>query len=362
MQIAYQPWGESLRELVRAGARAEAAGADALWAPELHRSATVAAAAIAAGTSRAQVGTGIALAFTRSPMITALEALDLDELSGGRFVLGLGSGVKRLNEDWHNARFGRAVPHLRETVRNVRAFWQAAAGGTGIDLPGDFEPMRLLGYQRGLHRQRDTIPVYLGGMGPAMTRLAGEIADGWISHELCSPGWVAAASAPDLARGRQRSGRPPEQLRVVASVLCSVADDPEVAVRHAAGTVGFYASVRTYADFWAHHGFSTEHERVAAELRSGRDADELGTDLPPEMVQAVTASGTAAQVAAWIGRYAGHVDCVKLSAPTHGLAPEVIRECQDRVIDLIAGLRIELTGPGTTAPVAAPDRGVPRSP
>src|SRR5690606_31230896 len=107
---------------------------EVLWASELHRSATVTAAALAQGTRRARVGTAIALAFTRSPMITALEALDIDELSGGRFILGLGSGVQRLNELWHNARFGKPVPHLRETVRNIRHFWRTCTSGEEIAL------------------------------------------------------------------------------------------------------------------------------------------------------------------------------------------------------------------------------------
>src|SRR4051812_39972049 len=106
MRLTYQPWGETLAELVDAGRRAEEAGAETLWVSELHRSATGTAAALIQGTSTARIGTSIVLAFTRSPMTTALEALDLDEMSGGRFVLGLGSGVARLNEDWHNVPFG----------------------------------------------------------------------------------------------------------------------------------------------------------------------------------------------------------------------------------------------------------------
>ncbi len=186
MRITFAPWGETLAELADAARRAEDAGAEVVWVPELHRSATVAAAALAAATRRARIGTGIALAFTRSPMTTALEALDLDELSGGRFVLGLGTGVQRLNEDWHNVPFGKPVAHMRETVRNVREFWASCTTGEPIDLPGEEEPMRIRGYQRPFGVQRTRIPVYLAAMGPAMTRLAGTIGDGWISHELCS--------------------------------------------------------------------------------------------------------------------------------------------------------------------------------
>src|SRR5690606_24259777 len=118
-----------MAELLDVSRRAEAAGAETIWVQELHRSATVTAAAVATATTHAKVGTGITLAFTRSPMITALETLDIDELSEGRFILGIGSGVQRLNELWHNAQWGKPVGHMRETVRNIRAFWQSA--GTG---------------------------------------------------------------------------------------------------------------------------------------------------------------------------------------------------------------------------------------
>src|SRR6478736_6951230 len=122
MRITFAPWGETLAELADAARRAELAGAEVVWVPELHRSASVSAAAIAQATTTAQVGTAIQLAFTRSPMVTALEALDLDELAGGRFVLGLGTGVQRLNEDWYNAQWGKPVAHLRETIKVIRTF------------------------------------------------------------------------------------------------------------------------------------------------------------------------------------------------------------------------------------------------
>ena len=127
-------------EMVAAAQAAEAAGAEVLWVPELHRSATISAAAIAAATDQATVGTAIALAFTRSPMVTALEAMDLDEMTQGRFILGLGSGVQRLNELWHNARWGKPVGHMRETVRNIRVFIASARTGDTIDLEGEYEP------------------------------------------------------------------------------------------------------------------------------------------------------------------------------------------------------------------------------
>ena len=336
MRITYAPWGETLAELADAARRAEAAGAEVVWVPELHRSATVSAAAIAQATTTAQVGTAIALAFTRSPMVTALEALDLDELSGGRFVLGLGTGVQRLNEDWHNARWGKPVGHLRETVRNVRHFVANATRGEEMALEGEFEPMRIRGYERPFPVARTEIPIYLAAMGPAMTRLAGRIGDGWISHELCSPRYLAERVLPEIEAGLAQAERSRDQIELVVSACCSVDPDPQVATRRVAGLVGFYASVRTYADFFDFHGLGEAQQRVIEAFRSGKGADYLADAVSDDMVDALTLNGDPDRVAEQVAAYDGIADAVKLSPPTHGIAASETRVAQDRIIDLIA--------------------------
>lgn len=337
MRITYAPWGETLAELMEVSRRAEAAGAETIWVPELHRSATVAAAAIATATEHARVGTAITLAFTRSPMVTALEALDVDELADGRFVLGLGTGVQRLNEDWHNARFGKPVGHMKETVRNIRSFWADCTTGETIDLPGEFEPMRIRGYERPYAIANPNIPIYLAAMGPAMTRLAGEIGDGWISHELCSPRYLTERILPELETGIGRAeGKQRTDLDVVVSACCSVDDDPDVARRRVSGLVGFYASVRTYADFFEFHGLGEQQQAVIDAFRTGRGADYLADAVSPEMVDALTLAGTHDQVAQRITEYAGKADSIKLSPPTHGISAQDTRAAQDEILTLIA--------------------------
>ncbi|MBM9459166.1 LLM class flavin-dependent oxidoreductase [Nocardioides sp. zg-536] len=339
MRITFAPWGETLAEMADAAARAEAAGAEAVWAPELHRSATVTAAALVQATSTAQVGTAITLAFTRSPMVTALEALDLDELSDGRFVLGLGTGVQRLNEDWHNARWGKPVTHIRETVRNVRHFVANATSGEPMELDGEHEPMRIRGYERPYPVRRTEIPVYLAAMGPAMTRLAGRIADGWISHELCSPSYLKDRILPEIDAGIDAvEGRERSDIELVVSACCSVAADPAAAVDRVRGHVGFYASVRTYADFFGFHGLGEAQQRVIDAFRAGAGAEHLAAAVTPDMVDAVTLNGDRDRVATQLAAYEGIADAVKLSAPTHGLTPAEIRAGQDEVIGLIASL------------------------
>ncbi|MBB2944388.1 alkanesulfonate monooxygenase SsuD/methylene tetrahydromethanopterin reductase-like flavin-dependent oxidoreductase (luciferase family) [Actinoplanes lutulentus] len=336
MRLDLQPWGETMAELVIAARAAEAAGAGVVWAPELHRSAFTTAAALATGTSkvaggeaRIGVGTGIALAFARSAMLTAIAAADLDELSEGRFRLGLGTGVARLNQDWHGVEFERPLPRLRDTVAIIR---KVLAGGDPINHKG-VRSIRVRGWRRPYAPVREHIPIYLAGVGPAMVALAGEVADGWIAHELCPPADLRDRILPILGK----AGRP--DFDVVAAACCSVDDDPATARRRAANVVGFYASVRSYAETFGAAGFGEVCENASNALRNGRPADDLGHLVPDEMVDAYTIAGTPAQCAAKIAAYDGLADAIKLSPPSYGLPAEEVRESQDRLLELVGSLR-----------------------
>jgi probable F420-dependent oxidoreductase len=335
MELAYGPWGETMAELVEASRAAEDAGFESLWTPELHRSAFVPAAAMATATSRVDVGTGIALAFVRSPMITALSALDVDDLSGGRFRLGLGSGVKRLNEDWHNATFGRPAVHVRETVELVRRFVAEARLGRPIEYSGEHYDVHVRGWERPFAQPRERIPVYLAAMGPLMTRLAGEVADGWIAHELGSPAYLREEILPHLETGLARAGRERGELVVMPSAVCVPHDDPRQAKRWAAGLVAFYASVRTYADFFAFHGFGEEAARIGERFRAG-DTSGMIDACPDDMVDAFTFAGTPDEVRKRLEGYAGIADVVKVTPPTHMVPEEVTRLVQHNILKMIA--------------------------
>ncbi|MFJ3666877.1 LLM class flavin-dependent oxidoreductase [Streptomyces sp. NPDC090106] len=337
-RLGYAPWGEDLAELTAAGRAAEDAGADTLWASELHRSATVTAAALACATTAPRIGTAVALAFVRSPMICALETIDLDELSAGRTVLGLGTGVRRLNEEWHGAAFGHPVQRLRETVDCVREFIARCADGEPIEAGGSLASLRVRGYRRP-PPPRTRVPVHLAAAGPLLTRLAGEIADGWIGHELGSPAHVRDTVLPALRTGLDTAGRERGQLEVVASACVSVHPDPAEALRRASGNVGFYASVRTYAPLFAAHGLAEPQGRVAEWFRApGTGAGDLAGAVDPAMTRALTLCGTREQVAALLSGYAGIADSLKLTPPVHGLTPREIRESQALALELIREL------------------------
>ena len=311
--------GHDPAEVARFAAEAERAGLGRLWAPELHRSATVPLAIAAAATERIGLGTGIALAFTRSPMVVALEALDLDELSDGRFTLGLGAGVRRLNASWHAADYDPPVRRMRELVAAARELMAALAEGRDARSPGSLYDIDVRGLRRPHRAPRPLPPVWLAAVLPGMTRLAGEVADGFLDHPVTSPAWLAERLVPALEAGAERAGRPPPELS--AALICAVSDDdPAAARRAAAGTVGFYATVRTYEELFAGHGFG---ERLGAIRRAflAGDADGLADAVGEDMTDAFAAAGTAEQVRERARAYEGLADRLWATPPHHGQGP-----------------------------------------
>lgn len=333
VKLGYGPWGATIEEHVAAGCAAENVGFESLWSAELHRSAFIPTAALASATSRADVGTAIALAFVRSEFSTALTALDLDDLSDGRLRLGLGTGVKRLNSDWHGVDFGKPAAHLRETVGLIRRFVAEMHLGQRIESVGEHHQVDVRGYERPFAPRRTEIPIYVAAMGPLMLRTTGEIADGWIAHELGSPGYLRDVLLPGLEDGLKRAGRDRKDLVVMPSACCVPHEDPKQAKRWAAGLVAFYASVRTYTDFFDHHGFGAEAGRVQERFREG-DEQGMIDAVPDDMVDAFTLAGTPDEIRKRLADYEGLADVVKVTPPTHLVPEEATRVAQQNILEM----------------------------
>src|SRR3954464_13050645 len=163
-RISIAAIADTASDLAEQARQAEAAGIECVWMPELFRSSVTQATWVAAATERIGVGTGIAWAFTRSPFILAVTALDIDEMSGGRFRLGLGAGVKRLNETWHGVEYGRPAPHLRETIEAVREIMAKAHAGEPIRYEGTYHDVDIKGWVRPHASAREAVPIYLAAV------------------------------------------------------------------------------------------------------------------------------------------------------------------------------------------------------
>jgi probable F420-dependent oxidoreductase len=332
-RISVAAIGTTVADLEAETLRAEAAGIECVWAPELFRAADTQAAYLAAKTSRIGVGTGIAWAFTRSPFIHAISALDIDEMSGGRFRLGLGSGVKRLNETWHNADYGRPAPHLREAIEATRLIMRQASSGEPIRYEGDYYDIDIKGWVRPHPPARETPPpIYAAAMQEGMSRMAGDVADGLIGHPIASLRWIDEIVVPSFEKGLDRSGRARADFDYLPTVCCAIDDDVARALDMARRTIAFYATVKTYAPLWAMHGFEAEAAAAGDAFRRG-DLAAVPAAITDAMVETYCAAGPIDKVRARVEATAERADGLFLTPPTYFISPEELGEFQGRIIE-----------------------------
>jgi len=331
-RISIAAIGNSTDDLARQAADAEAAGIECVWAPELFRSSVTQATFLAARTERMQVGTGIAWAFTRSPFILAVSSLDIDEVSGGRFRLGLGAGVKRLNETWHGVDYGKPAPHLREAIEATRQIMEQASSGEPIRFQGQYYDIDIKGWVRPHPAPRERIPIYAAAVQAGMTRMAGDVADGLIGHPMASPRWLDEVMLPAFEEGLRRSGRSRSDLDFIPTVSCAIDDDEARARDAARRTIAFYATVRTYAPLWDLHGFGAEAQAVGDSFRAG-DLAAVPGHVSDEMVDAYVAAGPQDKVRTRVAEVAERADGVFLTPATYFIPPEQIAEYQSRIIE-----------------------------
>jgi probable F420-dependent oxidoreductase len=331
-RISIAAIGDTTEDLAEQARIAEAAGIDCVWTPELFRSSVTQATWLAAQTERIGIGTGIAWAFTRSAFILAVTALDIDEISGGRFRLGLGAGVKRLNETWHAVDYGKPAPHLRETIEATRLIMEKASSGEPIRFEGEYQDIDIKGWIRPHKAVREGVPIYTAAMQEGMCRMAGDVADGLIGHPMCPPRWLGEVMIPSFEKGLARSGRQRSDLDFIPTVCCAIDDDEGRAIEMARRTISFYATVKTYMPLWELHGFADNAVEAGAAFRRG-DLAAVPAAISDEMVEAYCAAGPIDKVRARVEATAERADGLFLTPPTYFISPEELSEFQNRIID-----------------------------
>lgn len=309
-----------VEQVAATAAAAEAAGFGSVWTPEFYnRSAVVTLAQIASRTATARVGSSIAYAVGRSPLTIATEARSLDEVSGGRLVLGLGTGTRRMMSAWHGTAPDGPASRMEELVPLLRRLWRLHEGP--VRHEGRFYSVDITPTAEIEPPVRGTIPVYTAGVNPRMVQVAGRVSDGLIGHPLFSPGYVEQTVRPAVARGAERAGRDPAEIEICSLVICAISDDEEQARREAAGQIAFYAAPKTYGPLLAQAGF----DRAAAVIRAAfADGDHAAmvAAVPDEMVDALAVAGTPVQVRERLARLDGVLDHVIVYPPSFRIPPE----------------------------------------
>ena len=315
---------DAIDELVQQAKLAEDAGFEAIWLTDFYnRDAFVRMAMVGAATSRIGVASGIAYSFARSPVITAAAAADVDEITGGRVILGLGTGTKRMQESWYGLAFESPAPKAAEVVRLLRALWQAPSNRP-FRFDGRFYKIAIDLFGRP-GRVRSDIPVYMAGVNRVMVRAAATVADGLVGHPLYSRRYVADAVLPAVAEGLTREDRARDAFDVAGYVITSIADDGQMAREEAKRQIAFYATTRTYDAILDLHGWHAEKDAIRAAFRTF-DIAAMTAAVSNEMVDEMAIAGTADECRAQLARYDGLLDHVLFYPPSFGVKPDRVRE------------------------------------
>ncbi|MCK9247783.1 MAG: LLM class F420-dependent oxidoreductase [Solirubrobacteraceae bacterium] len=296
--VGYWGLGVTKDDQLEIAVTAEELGFDAVWVAEAYGSDAVSVVGhLTAVTKRIELGTAIMQIPARSAAMTAMSAATLDQLSGGRFVLGLGASGPQVSEGWHGVRFGRQLARTRDYVAVVRmalARERVEYAGDTLTLPLPDGPGRSL--KLTIAPQQDRVPIVLAAMGPKNVALAGEVADGWLPT-FFAPEHIAELRAP-LVEGARKAGRDPSEVAVMPQVAVCIDDDVDAArdtMRFLMGLyIGGMGSKRKnfYVELVERYGFGDAARTVQDLYLAGRK-DEAEAALPVELIDATCVCGPA---------------------------------------------------------------------
>jgi len=299
--------------------KVEALGFDALWSAETQHDPFLPLAVAATVTSRIRLGTSIAVAFPRSPMVVAHIAWDLAKASNGRFILGLGSQVKGHNERRFSVKWEAPAPRMREVVLALRAIWDTWQNGTKLAFKGQHYRFDLMTpfFNPG-PIQHPKIPVYIAGVNELMCRIAGEVCEGLHVHPFNSPKYLREYVQPAVNAGLAVAGRTRADFTYTTSSFVVVGDtEQELAANRQSvkQQIAFYASTRTYEPVLAVHGWQDIIPQLHRKSVEG-DWKGMADLITDEMLDTYAVTGTYDTIGAQLKkRYEGLLDRTALYQP-----------------------------------------------
>jgi len=300
--------------------QAEAQGLAGLFAPQVYGPPFLPLAAAAMVTERLQLASGIAIASTRSPFETAMAAIDMDRISGGRFVLGLGASIKA----WTCGVFGvpdhKPLEHLRETVAAVRHIVRGAHKGL-TPFRGTYYSADFAELQPTAPPPREEIPIWIAALRGPLVRLAAEIAQGVMGHPMWSIDWAVERIQPALREGLARAGRKREEIDLNLWLWAAPNPDPKEALEDSRATVAFYAGMKQYESFFEAHGFGADARRLQQAVQR-KEAQAAASLVSDEMTRTFVLCGRPDEVRARVERAWSVADSMCLVPPFYAVSPE----------------------------------------
>lgn len=310
MKVDFTSYIPSVLEAGRMSAEAEAFGYDGFWTTDTQADPFLSCGVAAQATERVQIGTGIAVAFGRNPLTVALQANDVQLLSSGRFLLGLGSQVRAHIERRYSMQWSHPAPRMREFILAIRAIWRSWETGDKLDFRGDFYTHTLMTpfFNPGPNPEGNP-KIILAAVGPKMTEVAGEVADGIFCHGFGTGRYLREVTVPALQRGAEKGGRSLDGFEVVAPGFVVARDSEQeraAGIEFVRRQIGFYGSTPAYRPVLELHGWGELQDQLNALTKEGA-WDRLGSVIDDEVVAAFAIVGTPKEAAAEIKRRYGDV-------------------------------------------------------
>ena len=302
----------------------EEIGFDALWSWETSRNPFLPLAVAALVTSKIQLGTNIAVAFPRTPMITATVAWDIQRASKGRFLLGLGTQVRMHNERRLSAPADHPAARVRELILCIRAIWDAFQNGSKPNFKGEFYQFTLITpfFNPG-PLEHPQIPIYLAGVKPLMCRVVGEVADGMHVHPFHSAQYLREVVRPNVDEGAKLRGLRVDDLELFSPIFVVTGADEAArsqAEQSVRDQIAFYASTPNYRDVLEFHGWEQTGEELSKLARKGAWG-EMGKQISDEMLDTFALAAPMDMLPEMIqGRYEGLLDRVSLYTSLNPMA------------------------------------------
>lgn len=320
MRFVFHLPNDDLRAAQDSAVAAEAAGFDGVVALENAHGPIPPLSVAALATSRVQLGTAVAIAFPRSPTITAHFAWDLHKASNGRFYLGLGSQVKGHNERRYGIEWTPPAPRMRDYIGAVRALWRAWETETPIDYHSDAYTLTLTTPNfspkpSGLPQ----IPIAMSAVGPAMLGVAGEVADGVRLHPFSTRRYLEEVSLARIQKGLDRAGRDRSSIEVVSGAFLATGKDEEAVAKmreYIRFRIAFYCSTRAYWDVLRLHGLEDLGEKLRPYPAANR-WDEMAALISDDVLDLFAIVARHEELQKRVAeKYEGLADTLSLFVPT----------------------------------------------
>lgn len=324
---------EDLRQARTIYRELEEVGYDRAFSFEAKHDPFIPLAVAAEHTRRIELGTAIAIAFARTPMTLANVAWDLQEVTGGRFVLGLGSQIRPHIEQRFSMPWGDPIARMEELVRAIRAIWTSWETGGRLSFEGDhYTHTRMIPAFSPGPNPYGTPPIYTAGFGPQMTEVAGRVADGFLVHPVNTRRSLQELTLPALARGAERAGRSVDDLEVVCVTIVVTGRTEEELTRSREAVreqLAFYGTTPAYLPVFELHGYADLHPELQALARQDRWA-EMAALVDDDLIETIAVVGEpheiAPKVRARLDGISGSVSLVNNRAPDPGHFAEVVAD------------------------------------